>query len=301
VRATALAPAKVNLCLFLGGVRGSDGRHELVTVFESVSLADRLWLSSGGSSDRVVCPGVDGPNLVERALAELRAAGWSSPPVTISIEKRIPVAAGMGGGSADAAAALRLARAVEPVADETLMAIAAALGADVAAQVAPGVSVGTGAGEVVAPVDALAEHAYLILPSPFGLSTAEVYLEADRLGLARSAADLGAVRRQLEAALAPGARMPESLIVNDLQPAAVSLRAEIELALDDARHAGAAQAIVCGSGPTVAGVYWGDGAQARAAVGAAALAGTYPEATAVVPVLEPVGTPEFEAQSEADG
>ena len=121
MRLTAAAPAKVNLCLYLGGVR-ADGRHELVTVFESVSLCDRLSLTASGSpGDAVICPGVEAPNLVSAALDELRGAGWSGPPVTLTIDKRIPVAAGMGGGSADAAAALRLARAVQPVDEETLM------------------------------------------------------------------------------------------------------------------------------------------------------------------------------------
>jgi 4-diphosphocytidyl-2-C-methyl-D-erythritol kinase len=299
MRVTALAPAKVNLCLFLGRVRDLDGRHELVTVFESVSLSDRLVLAPG-REDRVVCPGVEGPNLVASALSSLREAGWDGPPVSISIEKRIPVAAGMGGGSADAAAALRLAAAVEPVGEGALMRIAAGLGADVASQVAPGVSLGAGAGEVVTPVGKLAEHAYLVLPSAHALSTAEVYREADRFGLARSEEDLAKLRDALERALVPGARLPASLIVNDLEPAAVSLRPEIELALEDARHAGADAAFVCGSGPTVAGLFWGEGAHARAAVGAAALAGTYPGASAVVPVGAGAGAPEFEAQSEAD-
>ncbi len=237
MRLTAAAPAKVNLCLFLGGVRESDGRHELVTVFESVSLCDRLVLVSG-EGDRVICPGVEGPNLVSEALSALRAAGWDGPPVTITIEKRIPVAAGMGGGSADAAAALRLASAVTPVAAPTLMRIAAELGADVAAQVEPGLSLGAGAGEIVTPLEPLAEHAYLVLPSAFALSTADVYREADRLGLARSGDELAALRSALERALAAGTRLPSSLIANDLQPAAVSLRPEIELALEDARERG---------------------------------------------------------------
>lgn len=295
MRLTAHAPAKVNLCLFLGGARPADGRHELVTVFESVSLCDRLVLVPG-PADEVRCPGVEGPNLVADALASLRAAGWDGPPVTITIEKRIPVAAGMGGGSADAAAALRLAQALAPVDAAVVMEIAARLGADVAAQVSPGGWLGTGAGEVLAPLAGLAEHAYLVLPSPWRLSTAEVYREADRLGLGRSGEDLARLRSAVEAA---GERWPDSLIVNDLQPAALSLQPEIELALEDAGHAGADVALVCGSGPTVLGLFWGSGAQARAAVGAASLAGIYPGACAVVPVGAEAGAPEYAAQSEA--
>ena len=103
------APAKVNLCLFLGPTR-ADGRHELVTLFESVSLADELEIGRRGAG-RGGVPGVAGPNLVSDALWALREAGWDAPPVRVEITKRIPVAAGLGGGSADAAAVLRLAPA----------------------------------------------------------------------------------------------------------------------------------------------------------------------------------------------
>ena len=121
MRLTARAPGKLNLCLFLGEPR-ADGRHELVTLFESVSLADELQLTvvPDSAADEIVCPGVEGPNLAARALAELRARGWDAPPVQIEIHKRIPVAAGMGGGSADAAAVLRLARRLAPVSDDVI-------------------------------------------------------------------------------------------------------------------------------------------------------------------------------------
>ena len=115
MRLRALAPAKVNLCLFLGGTR-EDGRHELVTLFESVSLADELSLEALDSgADEVRCAAVPGRNLVADALDSLRGCGWEGPPVAIAIDKRIPIAAGMGGGSADAAAAIRLAGAVAEV------------------------------------------------------------------------------------------------------------------------------------------------------------------------------------------
>src|SRR5687767_3692455 len=101
------APAKLNLCLRVGGVR-ADGLHELRSLFCSLLLADRIVLSEPeGEADEVVCPGVEGPNLVGAALAALRGRGWADPPVRIEIEKRIPVAAGLGGGSADAGAVLR--------------------------------------------------------------------------------------------------------------------------------------------------------------------------------------------------
>ncbi len=140
-----LAFGKVNLCLFLGPVR-EDGRHELVTLYESISLADELSLTES-DADEVVCPGVNGPNLVSAALEGLRARGWGAPAVRIEIGKRIPVAAGLGGGSADAAAALRLAKRLAPVPDELVRELAAELGADVPGQLQPGLWLGTGAGE----------------------------------------------------------------------------------------------------------------------------------------------------------
>ena len=129
---------------------------------------------------------MEGDNLAARALAGLRARGWDGPPVRITIEKRIPVAAGMAGGSADAAAALRLAMAVAPGRAEEVDQIAVELGADVPSQLLPGVALGTGAGEIVERFEPLAEHAFVVLPSEFSLSTPEVFQEADRLGLQRS-------------------------------------------------------------------------------------------------------------------
>ena len=146
----------------------------------------------------------------------LRAAGWDAPPVRVTIDKRIPVAAGMGGGSADAAAMLRCAPRLAPVDDERLRAIAASLGADVPGQLRPGVSLGTGAGEVIAPLPALAPYGVLVVPQPFGLSTPDVFREADRLGLPRSRAELDALARPWS----PRRWRPE-LLVNDLEPAAL--------------------------------------------------------------------------------
>ena len=119
------APGKVNLCLFLGPVR-QDGRHELVTLIESVSLSDQLTVSVGGEGpDRVDCPGVPEPNLASVALQKLRARGFSGPPLTVEIVKRLPVAAGMGGGSADAAALLRAVQLLSPLPDHMIRELAA--------------------------------------------------------------------------------------------------------------------------------------------------------------------------------
>ncbi len=288
MRLRALAPGKVNLCLLLGATRPQDGRHELVTLFESLSLADDLTLEPA-AQDAVVCPGVLGENLALAAIRGLRERGWDGPPVRITIAKRIPVAAGLAGGSTDAAAALRLAAALVPADPALLAEVAASLGADVPSQLNPGLSLGTGAGEVVRARAALAPHAFVLLPSIEQLSTAAVYREADRLGLARSAAELHAGQRRLDAALTPGARLAGELVVNDLTAAALSLCPSIARALRDVREKGAEQAILCGSGPTVAGVFWGDAGEARAAQAAASLSAGHPDAVAVTPVRHPFG------------
>jgi 4-diphosphocytidyl-2-C-methyl-D-erythritol kinase len=282
----SFAPGKVNLCLFLGAAR-DDGRHELVTLFQPVSLADELLLSEevDGGEDVVVCPGVEGVNLAARALAELRLRGWNAPPVRIEIAKGIPVAGGMAGGSADAAATLRLAAAAGCSLPAAVMAeVARVLGADVPSQLAPGPLLGTGAGEVVTLVPERARHAFVILPSTQQLPTAAVFAEADRLGLARSDAGLLDRRRALETALHAGPELPAELLVNDLEPAARSLCPVIDDALECVGELEADAALVCGSGPTVAGIFWGADAPARALFAGASVRERFPEAVAVVPV-----------------
>jgi len=292
VRLRALAPAKVNLSLFLGGVR-EDGRHRLATVFESLSLADVLELDVRieSAGDLVVCPGVDGENLAARALAALRSRGWDGPPVVVSIQKRIPVAAGMAGGSADAAAVLRLAMAVAPGRAEEVDAIAAELGADVPSQLVPGLSVGSEAGEIVEHFEPLGEHAYVVVPSAYSLATADVYREADRLGLSRSTEELAARYQELVAALSRGVRPRDELIVNDLERAAVSLCPSIVGVLEDVLAAGAEHALVSGSGPTVVGIWWGSGASKRASEAADPLVRSYPRAVVAEPVTAEYAAP----------
>src|SRR5947207_3027501 len=132
------APGKVNLCLFLGPPR-SDGRHELVTLLESVSLADELCVSvRPRPPDAVRCDDLDDPNLAAIALERLRARGWEGPPLHVEVAKHIPVAGGMGGGSADAAAVLRLASGLRPVPQQTVTELAAEIGAAVPRQLSAG-------------------------------------------------------------------------------------------------------------------------------------------------------------------
>jgi 4-diphosphocytidyl-2-C-methyl-D-erythritol kinase len=291
VRLRARAPGKVNLCLFLGGPR-ADGRHELITLFESVSLADELVLETGVSAaDEVRCEGIAGPNLVSVALRALRECGWTAPPVRVTISKRIPVAAGMGGGSADAAALLRIAQRLRAVPDEVLCTVAAELGADVPSQVSPGLVLGEGAGELVTAYPPLPAHTFVFVPQLEPLATADVYREADRLGLRRASDELAARRGELAEALAAGGTLPPDLLVNDLEPAALSLRPQIAQALDYVRDAGAERAFVCGSGPTVAGLYWGRDAVERARAVLGALAERLPLTSAASPVSAEFGYP----------
>jgi 4-diphosphocytidyl-2-C-methyl-D-erythritol kinase len=266
------APAKLNLCLYLGP-RRDDGLHELCSLFEPLALADlitvpTLTTSEVGQSrmghvaerDEVVCPGVEGDNLAAQALAALRERGWEAPPLQIEIEKRIPVAAGLGGGSADAAAVLRLAR--DPAVGVAgsipdLEAIATDLGADVPSQLSPALALVQGAGERIERLPDPSPHAVVLLPGGGGLGTAEVFAEADRLGLGRDAAELEDLAGRLRAAAGSSASplaYPD-LLVNDLEPAARSLRSEIGDALDALRAAGASHALMTGSGPTAFGLF----------------------------------------------
>ena len=248
---TMLAPAKLNLCLYVGPKR-DDGLHEIRSLFEPLELADELKLSEA-KADEVICEGIDGPDLTEKALAALRENGWDGPPLRIEVTKRVPVAAGLGGCSADAAAVLRLARGRV----EGLRAIAAEIGADVPSQLQPRACLVAGAGEVIEPAPPPAEHGVVLIPQPEGLATAEVYAEADRLGTPRGDAELEVIRRQLRDAVDEGGSPLDyrEHLVNDLQPAAISLRPEIEDALRSLEEAGASHAMVTGSGPTAFGLY----------------------------------------------
>ena len=249
---TLRAPAKLNLCLYLGPRREADGLHEIRSLFCPLTLADRIVVSDA-DADHVVCPGVDGPNVAEEALAALRAGGWTRAPARVEIEKRIPVAAGLGGGSADAAALLRLAR------DEVdgLAGLAAELGADVPSQLDPAFALVGGAGEAVEPLPPPGEFAAVLLPAEDGLRAADVYAEADRLGLGRDLAELDAIAGKLRSVAARGASPLDyrELLVNDLGEAALSLRPEIAAALRALKEAGAPVALVAGSGPTACGLF----------------------------------------------
>jgi 4-diphosphocytidyl-2-C-methyl-D-erythritol kinase len=262
-----LAPAKLNLVLRVGA-RRADGLHPICSLFASIDLCDELELrESDGGDDIVTCPGVPGDNLAARALAAFRERA-GLPAMDLRIEKRIPVAAGLGGGSADAAAALRAANRIagEPLDAGELRELARGLGADVPSQVEPGHALVQGAGELVEPVDIPALHAVIASTTP-GLATADVYAELDRLRSGSAASDRSLDPEPLRAVAAGPPGELAAALSNDLEQATLSLRPELSDTLASLRAAGAPGAAVSGSGPTCFALFEERDRAERAAAG----------------------------------
>ncbi|HEX4734209.1 MAG TPA: 4-(cytidine 5'-diphospho)-2-C-methyl-D-erythritol kinase [Thermoleophilaceae bacterium] len=254
------APAKINLVLRIGKM-APNGLHEVASLFASIDLADEVELEPA-PEDSVECEGVEGPNLALAAVERLRQYAPSLPPLRIRITKRIPVAAGLAGGSADAAAAIRAANSFHevPFDDDQLREIAAPLGSDVPSQIVPAHSIVTGTGESVARVD-LPEMHVVLVPSALGIATADVFRKADQMELPRpslDAEDLFALAGEPPATIA-------GRLENDLQPATLRLRPELTGVIQSLLDAGALGAQVSGSGPTVFGLFADEGAAAAAA------------------------------------
>jgi 4-diphosphocytidyl-2-C-methyl-D-erythritol kinase len=235
------AHAKINLTLVVGGAR-PDGLHEIATVMQRIELADTVSLEPAGE---LTVEGFAADTLVRRALTELAAAAGVEPAWRARIEKRIPVAAGLGGGSSDAATALRLAcellaEAPEP---ERLRVLAARLGADVPFFLEPGPALATGEGTVLERLELRQDYTVLLL-LPRGAaksSTAEVY------GRFTGAAGFEARRaRVLELVGAGSSAELAAFPPNDLVSSPVA---------DRLRALGAFRADVTGAGPTVYGLF----------------------------------------------
>ncbi len=262
------AAAKINLELSVGPP-GTDGYHPLATVFHAVSLFDQVtatWAPPGvvevlvTGADGIDTSGVprDGSNLAARGaralLESLDPEAADGLGVRLHIEKHIPVAGGMAGGSADAAAALIACDALWALrlGRTQLHAAAATLGSDVPFSLMGGTAVGTGRGDRLTPALAGGPWHWVLLLAEGELSTPAVYRELDRLRTGRAVAQPG-VSPELMQALRSGD--PEELgrmLRNDLEPAALSLRPGLESVLRHVRDLGVPGAIVSGSGSTIA-------------------------------------------------
>ncbi|MFB7943627.1 4-(cytidine 5'-diphospho)-2-C-methyl-D-erythritol kinase [Kitasatospora phosalacinea] len=264
---TVRVPAKVNVQLGVGGVR-PDGYHDLANVFFAVALGDQVT-ATPGEGVTLSCDGpdadavpLDDGNLAARAARLLAAHhGLADPGVHLHIDKAIPVAGGMAGGSADGAAALLACDALwgldTPL--PVLLELAAELGSDVPFALLGGVALGRGRGELLEPLPVAGTFHWVFAVADGGLSTPAVYRECDRLreeaGLGSSAADIPDPDADpaLLAALAEGDPVAlAAALANDLQAAAVSLRPSLADTLHAGTEAGALAALVSGSGPTCA-------------------------------------------------
>ena len=251
-------PAKVNLQLGVGPLR-VDGFHELVTVFHAVDVFDvltvrpagRLSVTMRGEGAQTLPTGPD--NLAWRAAELLAQHAGVTPSVAIEIDKAIPVAGGMAGGSADAAGTLRACAALWHVDDAALPELAARLGSDVPFALVGGTAFGTGRGEVLEPLPSTAPLHWVLAPATFGISTARAYAELDRLRAAGALPPPHLDADDLRAALSSGsAARVAGMLSNDLQAAALSLAPALAEVLDAGLAAGALAGVVSGSGPTCA-------------------------------------------------
>ena len=256
---TVRAPAKVNLHLAVGDVR-PDGFHELVTVFQALSLTDDVVVAPAEGltvtvrGEGAVSVPVDHRNLVWRAAELLAAEAGREADVSISLSKGIPVAGGLAGGSADAAATLVALCALWrlEMSREELAVIAARLGSDVPFSLHGGTALGTGRGEQLLPVLARNTFHWVLAFAPDGLSTPEVYAELDRMRAAGDPPRAGDVQPLMHALTAGDAVALAPLLANDLQAAALSLRPALRRSLRAGTAAGALAGIVSGSGPSCA-------------------------------------------------
>jgi len=232
------ALAKINLALVVGPKR-SDGKHEVATVLQAIDLSDRISLEPGATLE---IAGFPEDTLVGDALRALAEAAGVEPGWSVAIEKRIPVAAGLGGGSSDAAAALRLANETlaRPLETERLHEIAAGLGADVPFFLTGGTQLGSGDGSKLEPVDLPSEYSLLLLlpQDASKSSTADVY--------AAFTGERGFEERLATLYAALEARDLAALPPNDLASSPLA---------EELAAAGAFRADVSGAGPALYGLF----------------------------------------------
>jgi 4-diphosphocytidyl-2-C-methyl-D-erythritol kinase len=254
-------PAKINLHLGVGPLR-RDGYHELTTVYQAVSLYDEVTARRGDQltltmeGEGAGSLPLDGSNLVLRAARALAEYAGVPAHARIHLRKQIPIAAGLAGGSADAAATLVACDALWDIglARDELAQVAATVGSDVPFLVLGGTALGTGRGEAVSPVLARpSSWHWVVAAAEGGLSTPEVYAELDRLRATASApAPLGSTDDLLAALRQRNPAVLAAVLGNDLEAAALSMRPELAATLAAGRKAGALAGLVCGSGPSCA-------------------------------------------------
>jgi 4-diphosphocytidyl-2-C-methyl-D-erythritol kinase len=256
---TARVPAKVNLELMVGPPR-ADGFHHLATVFQAVGLHDDVCAEpaedwgvtvNGPYADLVPA---DGTNLAMAAARLLASETGIDVPVHLTIDKDIPVAAGMAGGSADAAGALLACDALWGVwsSKAALENLAAELGSDVPFALLGGTAMGSGRGDRLAPVLGRGRYTWVFALSDVGLSTPAVYAECDRLRSSARVPEPAPSESMMTALRSGDAPSLGRALSNDLQPAALSLQPQLEDVLRTGMDNGALGGIVSGSGPTVA-------------------------------------------------
>ncbi len=250
-------PGKINLHLAVGDAR-ADGYHDLVTVFHAVDLFDELVIAP---ADRhaVRTTGLSGvpagaKNLAGAAARLLAKRTKTGGPVAIDIHKQIPVAGGMAGGSADAAAALVGCAALWglELSRDQLAELGAELGSDVPFALTGGTAVGTGRGERLSPVLARTPLHWVLALSESGLSTPAVFAELDRMRASGKPPRVGGVQTMLAALTTADPAQVAAALGNDLQAAAISLQPGLRRTLRAGIAAGALGGLVSGSGPTVA-------------------------------------------------
>jgi len=260
------APGKINLALRVGELQ-EDGFHDVAIAYQAVSLCDDVWaqpaddfsIAVEGAVEVARVP-LDGSNLALRAARLLAARTGFTGGVRLHIDKRIPVAGGMGGGSADAAGALVACDALWETgrSRDELLELAAELGSDVPFALMGGTAIGTGRGDRLSPALATGSFAWVLVAADFGLSTPDVYRELDR-HRSRHRVDIAPPPvapevdvEVLQALRAGDARLLANTMTNDLQPAALHLAPGLGEVLELGESNGALAGIVSGSGPTIA-------------------------------------------------
>ena len=255
-------PAKVNLQLSVGP-RESDGFHNLVSVFQAISIFDEVTVSKTHAGNGVTITvtgehthGVpeDGANLAVKAALLVGSKFEFDVDVHIEVKKSIPVAGGMAGGSADAAATLVAMDSLFnlEMSREELHALGSELGSDVPFMISGGTAIGQGRGDQLTAALSRGTYHWVLALSSVGLSTPAVYAECDRMRAEREIAAPQVSDVLMQSLLAADAEAVGNSLTNDLQNAACSLRPALSLVLEVGRDYGALGAIVSGSGPTVA-------------------------------------------------